>query len=55
MYNDPDCKPWTSSSWAPEGYVDRYDFVQGKRTAEPQKPLAYGADDVNIKKAGDGE
>ena len=55
MYNDPDCKPWTSSSWAPDGYVDRYDFVQARRAAELQKSLAYGVDHVNIEKAPNGK
>ena len=25
MYCDPDCKPWTSRSWAPPGYASRQD------------------------------
>ncbi|KAG6852953.1 hypothetical protein C0991_007933 [Blastosporella zonata] len=28
MYNDPNCKPWTSRQWAPPGYSSRYDLVQ---------------------------
>jgi len=23
MYNDPDCKPWTSRQWVPAGYSTR--------------------------------
>jgi len=33
MYNDPNCKPWTSRSWAPPGYSDRRDLVEEKRCA----------------------
>ncbi len=32
MYNDPNCKPWTSRSWAPEGFDSRAHMLdqQGK-------------------------
>ena len=34
MYCDPDCKPWTSRSWAPEGFASRADLVVQGRAAE---------------------
>jgi SP family sugar:H+ symporter-like MFS transporter len=34
MYNDPNCKPWTSRSWAPPGFTDRRDLVEKTRAAE---------------------
>ncbi|KAK0471387.1 general substrate transporter [Armillaria novae-zelandiae] len=37
MYNDPNCKPWTSRQWAPPGYKDRRDLVEQTRAAEAQK------------------
>ncbi|KAF9005036.1 general substrate transporter [Cyathus striatus] len=43
MYNDPKCKPWTSSRWAPPGYTSRYDLVQQTQNAQAHKPLASGA------------
>jgi SP family sugar:H+ symporter-like MFS transporter len=42
MYTDPDCKPWTSSEWAPTGFTSRQDLVEQTRAAEAQKPLASG-------------
>ncbi|KAE9399118.1 general substrate transporter [Gymnopus androsaceus JB14] len=32
MYNDPTCKPWTSSRWAPPGYASRNDLAEQDRT-----------------------
>ena len=33
MYNDPNCKPWTSRTWAPPvGYSSRLDFMLQKKT-----------------------
>lgn len=26
MYQDPACKPWNSSEWAPDGYSSREEF-----------------------------
>ena len=43
MYNDPNCKPWTSRAWAPVGYSSRYDLVQQTKAAEARKPFASGA------------
>jgi len=37
MYNDPDCKPWTSRQWAPPEYKDRRDLVEQVRAAESRK------------------
>jgi len=42
MYNDPNCKPWTSRSWAPTGYSSRYDLVQQTKAAEERKPFSSG-------------
>jgi len=39
MYNDPNCKPWTSRNWAPPGYTSRKDLVEQTRAAEAHKPL----------------
>lgn len=40
MYNDPQCKPWTSHSWAPAGYSSRYDLVEQTKAAQARKPFA---------------
>ena len=37
MYCDPNCKPWTSRTWAPEGFADRDDIVEAGRAAENRK------------------
>ena len=39
MYNDPNCKPWNSRSWAPPGYSNRRDLVEEKRAAEAVAPI----------------
>lgn len=31
MYCDPRCKPWTSRSWAPEGFASRADVAEIKK------------------------
>ncbi|KAF5375856.1 hypothetical protein D9615_008196 [Tricholomella constricta] len=54
MYNDPACKPWTSSRWAPPGYASRYDLVEQTKAAEANKPLATGLDDSRMEKAASG-
>lgn len=38
MYCDPDCKPWTSGSWAPEGFASRADLINQDHAAEAGKP-----------------
>ncbi|KAF8876788.1 general substrate transporter [Gymnopilus junonius] len=43
MYNDPNCKPWTSTSWAPAGYASRFDLTEQTKAAQARKPLASGA------------
>jgi MFS transporter, SP family, sugar:H+ symporter len=48
MYNDPDCKPWTSRSWVPEGYTSRYDLVKQTKATEMNKPLVNGADETRV-------
>ncbi|KAI0321540.1 general substrate transporter [Amylostereum chailletii] len=50
MYNDPTCKPWTSRSWAPEGYKGRHDLIEQSKAAEAQKPLE-GAEMEHVEKA----
>ncbi|KAG6812815.1 hypothetical protein H0H92_000273 [Tricholoma furcatifolium] len=51
MYNDPNCKPWTSRQWAPPGYNSRYDLVEKSRAAEADKPFSSAdADDQRIEK-----
>jgi MFS transporter, SP family, sugar:H+ symporter len=40
MYNDPNCKPWTSQTWAPAGYSSRADLIEQTKSAEAQKPIA---------------
>ncbi|KAK7452121.1 hypothetical protein VKT23_012226 [Stygiomarasmius scandens] len=42
MYNDPNCKPWTSESWVPAGYSDRNDLVEQTKAAEAGKGYAEG-------------
>jgi hypothetical protein len=37
MYNDPNCKPWTSRSWTPVGYSSRRDFILQIKTVETKK------------------
>ena len=32
MYCDPDCKPWTSRSWAPPGYASRQDAEADRKS-----------------------
>ncbi|KAF8063433.1 general substrate transporter [Lyophyllum atratum] len=51
MYNDPNCKPWTSSRWAPPGYASRYDLVQQTKAADANKPFAGALDDSKIERA----
>lgn len=53
MYNDPNCKPWTSHKWAPPGYTSRFDLAEQKKTAEARKLLESGAlDEKQIEHAG---
>ena len=49
MYNDPDCKPWTSRSWAPTGYSSRYDLIQQAKAARAgRKPFADRASEEQL-------
>ncbi|OAX39836.1 general substrate transporter [Rhizopogon vinicolor AM-OR11-026] len=51
MYTDPDCKPWTSSKWAPSGFTSRQDLIEQTRAAEAQKPLvSNGVEEGRIEK-----
>ncbi|GAA5999125.1 sugar porter family MFS transporter [Rhodotorula paludigena] len=34
MYNDPNCKPWNSRKWVPEGAESRRDYVDGLRAEQ---------------------
>ena len=43
MYCDPNCKPWTSRNWAPEGFASRRELIEQGRAAEAHKPLEAGA------------
>lgn len=54
MYNDPNCKPWTSRSWAPEGYASRYDLVNQTKAAEMNRPLAHGVNGSRVENVEDG-
>lgn len=37
MYNDPSCKPWTSRTWAPDGFASRHDVAEHNRAADAAK------------------
>jgi MFS transporter, SP family, sugar:H+ symporter len=50
MYNDPDCTPWTSSSWVPAGFISRYDLIQHDKVADMQKAFAHGIHERAIEK-----
>ncbi|KAI0295058.1 general substrate transporter [Multifurca ochricompacta] len=39
MYNDPNCKPWNSRTWAPPGYRNRKDLVKQTGTVEAHRGL----------------
>lgn len=51
MYNDPNCKPWTSSRWAPQGFGGRDDLVAQDRAAERRKS-PVGIEEARHEKAG---
>ncbi|KAJ2925986.1 hypothetical protein H1R20_g11093, partial [Candolleomyces eurysporus] len=51
MYNDPKCKPWTSTKWAPAGYTSRYDLVEQTKAAQARKPLAEPLEEKQIEHA----
>ncbi|KAH6905227.1 monosaccharide transporter [Coprinopsis sp. MPI-PUGE-AT-0042] len=53
MYNDPDCKPWTSRKWVPAGYKSRFDLVEQTKAAQARKPLAMDTEEKQIEHAGD--
>ncbi|KAI0667534.1 general substrate transporter [Trametes maxima] len=53
MYCDPDCKPWTSRTWAPAGFSSRRELIEQARAAEMHKPLeAGGGEETRFEKAG---
>ncbi|THU87889.1 hypothetical protein K435DRAFT_782280 [Dendrothele bispora CBS 962.96] len=43
MYNDPECRPWTSSRWVPVGYKDRMDLVEQRKAEEAEAGAEGGA------------
>ena len=51
MYNDPKCKPWTSTKWAPAGYTSRYDLAEQTKAAQAGKPLAEPSEEKQIEHA----
>lgn len=40
MYNDPNCKAWTSGRWAPPGYSSRKELEKTTHSSEDQHDLA---------------
>ena len=42
MYNDPNCKPWTSRAWAPPGYASRFDLIEQTKADQASKTLESG-------------
>ncbi|KAI0684708.1 hypothetical protein BC835DRAFT_1462113 [Cytidiella melzeri] len=51
MYNNPTCKPWTSSKWSPEGFIGRDDMIAQDRAGAADSKTA-GGDDARIEKVG---
>ena len=47
MYYDPNCKPWISRQWAPEGFSSRAELVEQSKAAEAGKGFA-GAEEGRI-------
>ncbi|KIP04406.1 hypothetical protein PHLGIDRAFT_93500 [Phlebiopsis gigantea 11061_1 CR5-6] len=50
MYCDPHCKPWTSATWAPEGFADRADIVDAGRTAQSYRKGPEGVEEGRVEK-----
>ncbi|KAK7047610.1 hypothetical protein VNI00_006378 [Paramarasmius palmivorus] len=51
MYNDPNCKPWNSGNWAPEGYANRKELVEQSRAAQAHKDMAKpGVEEGRVEK-----
>jgi len=51
MYNDPNCKPWNSSTWAPPGYRDRRDLIEKTRAAQEHNRAFADGEEPPIEKA----
>ena len=51
MYNDPNCKPWNSRTWVPEGFSSRDDIVAQDRVNLARK-APKGIEDSRIEKVG---
>lgn len=43
MYNDPNCKPWTSRTWAPVGFSSRDEFLLQDKAVKTKKTFDSGA------------
>ncbi|KIY72281.1 general substrate transporter [Cylindrobasidium torrendii FP15055 ss-10] len=41
MYNDPNCRPWTSGKWAPPGYKDRADMMAKLKTENTKEHVEH--------------
>ena len=50
MYNDPLCKPWTSRTWAPEGFATRDDL-----SAHEARKSPVGLEEARTEKVGNGD
>ena len=50
MYCDPACRPWTSRTWAPEGFADRADLVEAGRAAEGHRKSPEGIEEGRVEK-----
>lgn len=51
MYTDRRCKPWTSRSWAPEGYASREEYARLRGDGE--KTAAHGENSRDSSPRGD--
>ena len=51
MYNDPNCKPWNSRTWAPEGFSSRDDIVAQDR-ANLARKAPEGIEESRTEKVG---
>ncbi|KAI0781709.1 general substrate transporter [Irpex lacteus] len=52
MYNDPNCKPWTSRTWAPEGFASRDDIVAQDKANLARKSPIVGLEEGRTEKVG---
>lgn len=55
MYCDPDCKPWTSASWAPEGFASRADIAaQDRALRDASEKTPAGVEEGRMEKTAEG-